>query len=198
MGYSNYKNLRQVVDKFDLQVRNSTIIKNVEPLAPSEWLKKSLEYAYLSPLSNEKVKSERIISPILTELQAIYKDKLTLFSGEELNVQPEDDLNGACDFFFAAIPEAYLLEAPIVSLTEAKDEDMDYGIAQCAAQMIAARIFNKKKEQPTSIIWGCSTTAGEWKFLKLEGNLLSINKDSFYINELGVLLGAFHKIFETL
>ena len=38
----------------------------------------------------------------------MYKDKYTMFSGEELNVKPEDDLSGACDFFFSAVPDAYL------------------------------------------------------------------------------------------
>ena len=108
------------------------------------------------------------------------------------------DLNGACDFFFAALPDAYILEAPIVTLAEAKDEDLDYGIAQCTAQMIGAQIFNEQAGHPTPEIWGCSTTAGEWKFLKLNKNTLYVDANSYYVDKLDVLLGAFHQIFEGI
>lgn len=157
-----------------------------------------MEIAYLNPLSNEKVKSERLISPILSEVHRLHKDKLTLFSGEELNVDIEKGLNGACDFFFSVHPRAYLLEAPIVTLAEAKDEDMDYGIAQCTAQMIGAQLFNQQEEKEIPAIWGCATTAGEWKFLKLENKNLYVDVSTYYINKLDELLGAFHIIFKNL
>lgn len=196
MGYSSFKNLRQVTQKFDLTVRQANLLSSVESIEPSDWLKKTVELAYAVPLSNEKVKSERLISPVLTEVHQLFKDKLTLFSGEELNVQPENGLNGACDFFFSAVPNAYLLEAPIVSLTEAKDEDMDYGIAQCTAQMLGAQIFNANAGKSIDTIWGCSTTAGEWKFLQLTDKTLYIDVNSFYLNQLNQLLGAFKAIFK--
>ncbi|MEM1124535.1 MAG: hypothetical protein AAGJ18_29120 [Bacteroidota bacterium] len=198
MGYSNFRNLRQISQKFNLTVRQANLLTNIQPVEPSDWLKKTVELAYAVPLSNEKVKSERLISPVLTEVHQLFKDKLTLFSGEELNVKPEDGLNGACDFFFSAVPNAYLLEAPIVSLTEAKDEDMDYGIAQCTAQMLGAQIFNANAGQPIDVIWGCSTTAGEWKFLKLIDKTLYIDVNSFYLNQLDQLLGAFNAIFREI
>ena len=78
MGYSNYKKLRQVVDKFDLKVRQAMLFKNIQPSPPSDWLVQTLNIAYAIPMSNEKVKSERVISPILSEIHQLYKDKLTL------------------------------------------------------------------------------------------------------------------------
>lgn len=197
-GYSNYKKLRQVVDKFDLKVRQVNLLEGVQPFPPSDWLTTTLSIAYSIPMSNEKVKSERVISPILSEVHQLYKNKLTLFSGEELNVLPDDNLNGACDFFFSSVPNAYLLEAPIVSMTEAKDEDMDYGIAQCAAQMIGAQIFNQQSGQPVDVIWGCATTAIEWKFLKLTGKTLYIDEASFTTERIDKLIGAFRWIFKDL
>lgn len=194
MGYSNYKNLRKVVDTFGIKVQQDALFDVIEPLPPSDWLLKSLEIASAIPLSNEKVKSERVISPILSEVHLHHKERLTLFSGEELNVKPELDLNGPCDFFFADAPKAYLLEAPIVALAEAKDEDMDYGIAQCTAQMIAAQLFNQDAGTPTPIVWGCSTTAAEWKFLRLEQNLLTVDEKSYFTNKLEDLLGVFQLI----
>lgn len=170
----------------------------VEAVESSPWLKESIQLAYLIPLSNEKVKSERLISPILTEVHRLHQHKLTLFSGEELNVEPENDLNGACDFFFSLKPESYLLEAPIVTLTEAKDEGLDYGMAQCTAQMVGAQRFNEQEGKPIETIWGCATTAGEWRFLKLTGTTLYVDLHSFYVDKLDVLLGAFCAIFKEL
>lgn len=195
MGYSNYKKLRQVVDKFGLITKKVRLFHDINPVQPTDWLIRTIELADAIPLSNEKVKSERIISPVLTEVHQMHKSKVALFSGEELNVEPENDLNGACDFCFSANPEAYLLEAPIVSLAEARDEDLDYGIAQCAAQMIGAQKYNLLRGDEVPIIFGCATTAGEWKFLKLEGNTLYIDLKSYYINQLDILLGAFNKVF---
>ena len=100
MGYINYKNLKQVSKKFNLQTKKKRLLPNLEAVEPSDWLKKSIELAYNVALSNEKVKSERLISPILTEVHETFKDRLALFSGEELNVDPANDLSGACDFLF--------------------------------------------------------------------------------------------------
>lgn len=194
MGYSNYKKLKQVTDKFGLGTQKMFFFENVPPIEPSDWLKQSIKIAYAISLSNEKVKSERLISPILSEVHLLHQDKIALFSGEELNIQPENDLNGACDFFFSSNPTSYLLKAPIVALAEAKDEDMDYGIAQCTAQMIGAQLFNEMEGKPTPTVWGCATTAGEWKFLRLTEQTLYVDINNYYIDRLDVLLGAFHQI----
>ena len=194
MGYSKYKKLKVVTEKFGLKVEKRSLFTDIVPIQPSDWLLKTISLAYSVALSNEKVKSERLISPVLTEVHQLHIDKITLFSGEELNVQPENNLNGACDFFFSANPHAYLLEAPIVAFAEAKDEDLEYGIAQCTAQMLAAQIFNREAGHPTPTIWGCATTAGEWQFLQLQENQIYIDNTSYYIDKLDILLGVFSQI----
>lgn len=198
MGYSNFKRLKQVTEKFGIGNRRAVLFTDIQPIEPSAWLKQSITIAYAIALSNEKVKSERVISPILSEVHLTHRDRITLFSGEELGVSPEEDLNGACDFFFSASPDSYLLEAPIVAFTEAKDEDMEWGIAQCAAQMVAAKRYNEMNNKPTSTVWGCATTAGEWKFLKLTDTTLYIDEQSYFIDRLEILLGVFHQIISQL
>jgi hypothetical protein len=198
MGYSNYKKLKQVVDKFGITTQRSQLFAQITPIEPSEWLKQSMNIANAVMLTNEKVKSERLISPILSEVHLLHKHKLSLFSGEELNVDVANDLNGPCDFFFSANPNSYLLTAPIVAFAEAKDENIDYGIAQCTAQMIGAQLFNQLSEKTTPTIWGCSTTGGEWRFLKLTDKILYVDEQSYYIDKVDVLLGIFHQIIEQL
>lgn len=123
MGYSNFRSLKVVTKKFGLKTERVNLFDSIVPITPSDWLKTTVEYAYMIPLSNEKVKSERLISPILTEVHRLHQDKLSLFSGEELNVDSENDLNGACDFFFSAVSGAYLLEAPIVTIIDVKKKN---------------------------------------------------------------------------
>lgn len=101
-------------------------------------------------------------------------------------------------FSFPANPNSYLLTAPIVAFAEAKDENIDYGIAQCTAQMIGAQLFNQLSEKTTPTIWGCSTTGGEWRFLKLTDKILDVDEQSYYIDKVDVLLGIFHQIIEQI
>ena len=64
MGYSNFKNIKTVSKKFNLDVTMSRLFDNVQLVEPSSWLVESLEMAEMMPLTNEKTKSERIVSPI--------------------------------------------------------------------------------------------------------------------------------------
>jgi hypothetical protein len=194
MGYSNFKKLSQVTNRFGLQHELGDIFPKIKPVKPSRWLRDSLDMAREMPLTNEKVKAEKLISPILTEVVHVYKTKLTLFSGEELTVDSSKDLAGACDFFFALHPPKVEMEAPIVSLAEAKDEDMEWGVAQCAAQMYAAQVFNEQHNRSVPIIFGCATTGVEWKFLKLENNTFTIDRQSY--TTIPQILGAWHQVIE--
>ena len=143
MGYSKYKKIRNVVKKFNLELQSVQLFGEIERVEPSNWLQETLRMADVSLLTSEKAKSERLISPILVEVFQAYKLKISFFSGEQLNIRPNDDLAGECDFFFSLHPPKPYIDAPIISLAEAKNEDMNWGIAQCAAQMLGAKIFNE-------------------------------------------------------
>jgi len=196
MGYSNFKKIRQIKTKFGTPFVSVEIFSklNIEPIPPSEWLTISLDRAYASPPTNEKSKSERLVSPILLEVLEQYRDKITFFSGEEVNINIVDDLAGPCDFFFALTPPSLLLEAPIISIAEAKDEDLDWGIAQCSAQIYAAHLFNQQEGKNIPILYGCATTGSEWLFLKFENNTFYIDKKPQ--TDLPQILGTWHWILQ--
>lgn len=166
MGYPNFKKIRQLKTKFGTNFVSVNIFESADiiPILPSEWLTISLNRAYASPPTNEKSKSERLVSPILLEVLEQYREQITFFSGEEVNINAEDDLAGPCDFFFALTPPSLLLEAPIISIAEAKDEDLDWGIAQCSAQLYAAHLFNLQEGKNIPTLYGCATTGTEWFF----------------------------------
>lgn len=195
MGYSNFKKIKTVVKKFKLDMQLVDLFASVTPIEPSAWLIETLEMAEIAPLTNEKSKSERIVSPILLEIAKQYRNKISLFSGEDINVRSEDDLSGPCDFFFSLqLPKLYV-EAPIISLAESKDEDMEWGIAQCAAQMYGAKLYNEMEGKDIPIIYGCATDGIEWRFMKLENNVYFI--DNKTITELPKILGTWHQVLQS-
>lgn len=198
MGYSNYKNFGQTLAKFNLDEIDVDMFHATNVVQPSDWLRQTLTIADQVPLTNEKSKSERVISPILTEVALHFKQQITLFSGEELLVDAQNDLSGPCDFFFAKHPRKSVMQAPVVSLVEAKDEDLEYGQAQCTAQMYAALQYNAQKGKAIPFIYGCVVTGGDWRFLRLENNILTLDSKIYYLVELPKILGIFHQIIEEI
>ena len=196
MGYSKYKKLKVVTKKFGLSATQEELFAdNIATVAPSSWLVETLQMAKIVPLINEKVKSERIVSPILIDVANFFKDKITLFSGEKLEVNASDNLSGECDFFFTLIPRSPYLEAPIISLVEAKDDDMDYGIAQCAAQLYGTKLYNELDGQNIPILYGCATDGIEWKFMRFENNIFYL--DIKVYTDLKEILGIWHHIIKS-
>ncbi len=196
MGYSNYKSLRQALERLNLEETDMDLFSDVPPVEPSPWLKQTLEMAELSPLTNEKSKSERVISPILLEVSLCYKDKVALYSGEDLYVDDKQDLSGPCDFMIAKHPKKQVMQAPIISLAEAKDQDLDYGQGQCVAQMYAAQVYNVQRGKPQPFIYGCAVTGGDWKFLKLSENHLFVHEKTYYLSDLPKILGILHHVIQ--
>ena len=193
MGYSNYKQIKSVVKKFNLDMRLLNLFNDeIENIEPSSWLLETLQIAKGTPITNEKSKSERIVSPILLEVSRQYIDRISFFSGEALNVKPEDDLSGECDFFFALHPPKLYIDAPIISLAEAKDEDMEWGIAQCAAQMLGAKFYNEAEGKDIPFIYGCATDGIEWQFMKLENDVYYVDNKVF--TDLKEILGVWNYI----
>ena len=192
MGYSNYKKIKQVTKKFGLKARLMPLFTDIKPHQPSPWLVTSLEIAYKAPATTEKAKSERLVSPTLMEIVQAFEYQITLFSGEEMNVNASDDLAGPCDFFFGLYPLSPYIETPIISVVEAKDEDIEWGIAQCAAQLYGAHLMNIQDGKDIPVLYGCATDGVEWQFLKFENNTFTISPRP--VTDIAQVLGIWHWI----
>ena len=192
MGYSNFKKIKTVVKQFNLDLKMLRLFDLITPIAPSEWLEESLATMDFLPATNEKSKSERIISPILIEVVKSYKQQITLFSGEEIDIDSTQNLSGPCDFFFALQEPKPYIEAPIISIAETKDEDMEWGIAQCAAQIYGAKKFNEIENKEIPFIYGCATDGVEWRFMRFEDNIFYL--DTKIYTNLHEVLGVWHHI----
>jgi hypothetical protein len=85
-----------------------------------------------------------IIIPILLEVKRRSKHQISLFSGIDFNVNFEKGLNGICDYIIRFSPEQLFIRAPVITLVEAKNENIKAGLGQCVAEMIAAQLFNQR------------------------------------------------------
>ena len=100
---------------------------------------------------------------------------MSYFSGFDFNVDSSKGLSGFCDYILSAKPKQLEIVAPVFCLVEAKNAEIKRGLAQCGAEMYAAKIFNEQANNPRKIIYGCVTNAFSWAFLKLENDLLTID-----------------------
>jgi hypothetical protein len=81
---------------------------------------------------------------------------------------------------------------------EAKKEDINGGLGQCLAAMIAAQLFNQNQESDVERIYGSFTTGTNWKFLFIEGNTVYIDSVEYYIKEVDKILGILLQPFLSL
>jgi hypothetical protein len=184
MAYSDFKSIGSVKLAFGL-----TTIEDVQFLpaacsvAPSEILTAVLaENLPLATASgSEKARSELIISPVLVEVRRRLDRKIGLFSGEDFTVDVEAKLSGRCDFLISRSAEQLEIEAPVVILIEAKQADLKLGLGQCVAEMVAAQRFNQARDKPLPVIYGCVSSGILWRFLKLEGTVVTIDLTDYAI-----------------
>ncbi len=112
---------------------------------------------------------------MLVEVRRALLHRVSLYSGVELVVDASRGLWGVCDFLFSRSPEQVLLRAPVLAVVEAKQEDIKGALGQCAAEMLAARLFNERGEQPVGAVFGAVTTGDVWQFLRLSGDALVVD-----------------------
>ena len=133
----------------------------------------------------------------MLELKQEIKQKISLFSGKNLTIDAEQGLNGECDYIISLSPEQLFIRAPIITLVEAKNEDIIGGLGQCIAQMLAAQIFNEREENQITSVYGVVTTGTAWRFLRLTDKRVAIDTQEYYISNVPKILGIFHSIIDS-
>lgn len=199
MSYSEFKTIAQVQEKFGLTIKESeNLFVDIQPLTISDYLQQTLKrnLSIANAINTEKARSELLIAPILLEIRQIFDQKVGFFSGTEFNVDVEAGLNGFCDFLLTASSEIYEISCPVITLVEAKNENIKGGLGQCMAEMVAAQKFNAQNDQQLPI-YGVVTTGMIWKFLRLEEKTLWIDQEDYFIKEIGKLLGILSSPFQA-
>jgi hypothetical protein len=181
-----------VKEKFDLTtIEGDRFLPEIPNVEPSLWLQEALRrgISWAMAVGGEKARSEAIIAPVLLELKEILKSQISIFSGEEFNVEPESGLNGYCDFLVSRSTEQIAVEAPVLVLIEAKKADIKSGLGQCAAEMVASQKFNNARGRPIVTLYGCVTTGTAWRFMQLEGTTITVDLNDYPLPPVANLLG---------
>lgn len=197
MAYSDFT-LSKVRESFSLTIHEvDNLFESVLPFEASEFLTRSIkENLPLATANNtEKARSELLITPILLEIRRRYE--LGFFSGVEFTVDATRGLNGFCDYLLTASKEFYEIRQPVFTLVEAKNEDIEAGLGQCIAEMVAAQILNERTGVSAVPIYGCVTIGTEWKFLRLSGAQCEIDLRIYFIVEISKVLGILASPFAT-
>lgn len=190
MAYSDF-NLRKVQSDFSLTIREGRFFPEVAPVPPDQRLQETLEENLPLVLARgkEKGRSEWIINPVLTGVRRLLKQEISLFSGDDFNVDLARGLNGRVDFIISRSPRLLLIEAPVVTVVEAKKEDLNGGLGQCIAEMVAAQLFNAGQGNPIAKVYGCVSTGTAWKFLQLEEAVATIDLNEYPLPPVDQILG---------
>lgn len=192
MTYSEF-NLLSAKETFNLTfIENKNLFDHVEEIEPSPFLQQLLAnyYPLATAINTEKARSELIIAPVLAELKS-RSARVSLFSGRRFDVDPGRGLAGFCDFLICASPEQYEITAPVITVVEAKNENINGGLGQCIATMVAAQMFNQSQDA----ICGVVTTGSIWKFLNLTAAEVTIDSAEYYIGQVGKILGIMSGFF---
>ncbi len=195
MAYSDFT-LNEIRERFKIENKRTPILDIFTPMEASETLKEALKEVEELPIRSEKAKSEWIVVPILKELRNKNDKFFTIYSGDTLIADEKVGLRGECDFILAKDTGTFDINFPIIQIVEAKKNDVELGVPQCAAQLIGANIYNQKKGVNLDIIYGCVTTGNEWLFMLLEKDCIKINTKLYYLNEIENVLGIFQTIID--
>lgn len=200
MAYSDFT-LAKVRETFQVIIdEKRNLFKNVSPIEPSTILRILLEeYTQLATAINtEKARSELLIMPVLTEVRRQLNYQISLFSGTDFYVDASQGLNGFCDFILCGSEEQFYIKAPVLTIVEAKNENLKNVLGQCIATMLAAQLFNKNTQQEITRIYGVVTSGTNWRFLMLEGVTAYIDIVEYYINDVDKILGILLQPFQSV
>ena len=191
MAYSQFS-IEGIKNTFGITISEKFgIYDNLPDVNYSTLLAETLQYniPLALAITSEKARSEMIVTPILIELRKQLSEQISLFSGKEFNVDLERGLGGFCDFLISKQPEQLLIEAPVITLVEAKNDNIESGLGQCMAEMVAAQLFNQRKGNEVKAIYGVVTTGSNWKFMKLVDKTIEIDLNEYFLNNVGKILG---------
>ncbi|MDJ0553243.1 MAG: hypothetical protein QNJ68_02125 [Microcoleaceae cyanobacterium MO_207.B10] len=192
MSYSQFTNLETLETTFGITISDKIgIFANIPESKYSDLLAQTLQenIPLALAINTEKARSELIVTPILVELRKQFQYQISIFSGKEFNVDFEKGLNGFCDFLISRSAEQLLIKAPVVTLVEAKNDNIQTGLPQCIAEMIAAQLFNQQRNNQITEIYGTVTTGTNWKFIKLSNQIIEVDLNDYFIDNIGKIIG---------
>jgi hypothetical protein len=191
MSYSEFT-LETACQSFHLELDLGTDLFGTVPVVRVSALLRSILEDYIplaTSIHTEKARSEFIVAPILAEVRRLREKRISLFSGLNFEIDKTQGLEGTCDFILTASPNQLFVSRPVVMIVEAKNDNIKSGLGQCIAEMVAARLFNRRQQDGPETIHGAVTTGSIWKFLKLDEGRIFIDRPEYYLDQLDKVLG---------
>jgi hypothetical protein len=193
MAFSDFT-LESVARNLGITTQQGNLFPGVVPLSVTPWLRDTLAKGTQLDLISEKSRSEFIVVPILITSRELANGQLAIYSGQRLDVDSTSGLVGECDFILGLGPPVPPLRAPIATVVEAKKNDIEAGLGQCIAQMVAARRFNEASGREVTPVFGCVTTGEVWQFLRLKDTVALIDARRLYLDDVGKILAVIQAI----
>ena len=190
MPYSSFT-VAKVKKEFGLTtVEAGRFLPPIEPIAPSSRLQAVLEdLPWAIAVGSEKAKSEGIIYPVLQEVRKITNQPVSLFSGRDFTVDVDKGLTGFVDYLMSRSSEQLEIEAPVIIVGEAKRDNLNEGLGQCIAEMVAAQLFNQGNQVNIPRIYGAVSNGTQWRFLQLVGSTVAIDLMDYALPPVDQILG---------
>lgn len=184
--------------KFKLTITRARLFEQPPLLEPSSWLREMLNEGIDVSVISEKARSEFIVAPMLLYIREVNHGQISIYSGVKFDVDPAQGLRGTCDFILSRSQMLPTVQAPAFVMVEAKKNDIEEGLGQCAAEMVAAQLFNQREANEVPNIYGCVTTGESWQFLRLANTSLVIDQQRYFLVKLSEILGILDSIVKTI
>jgi hypothetical protein len=197
MRFSDFT-LEGAMETFGIEASLEPLFETNDPVETPPWLRIVLDRFVETPFLNERVRREAMAFPILHAAREVCAKGFTIYSSPRLDVDPERGLEGEVSYLFSTAAPLPVVMAPLVGVISFRSGEIEAGLGECLAQMIAASLFNQRKGQPNDTISGATTNGNEWLFLQLQKNRLRVNSESHYRSDLPRLMGAFRTLFAPI
>jgi|SRR5580704_4940665 hypothetical protein len=181
-------------EKYGIRLQDAELFEGCPPVEPTPALVEFLRRARHFRLVNERARAHRLVDPVLAELEMLYDGKITTIPEMSLDVKDVEGLSGYPDFVISAGSPNKIV--PIIAVVEAKKDDIDTGLPQCAAELYAAYLLD---QGVPARLYGCVTTGRDWQFLCLDGRdkQVVVDREIYLINEVARLLGVLRRMVDV-
>jgi len=197
MSYSDFKSLSQVHKRLGIEIKaESELYTQVKPAKLSAWFIETMKMAYLKAIriNTESSRQALIVDHVLMELNQHLN--ISFFLGNSFNIDSDKGLTGNPDGIISRSDNQLYITSPVAVLVEAKKSDLGSGLAQCIAEMEAARLFNQQEENNITVIYGVVTDGALWQFLSLKDNIATIDGYLYHFADGSLIVGILKSFFE--
>jgi hypothetical protein len=192
MAFSDYKNLAQVQEEFQIKYQEQNFVSEFRLDISSTFISElDFNLNTMDAFSSEAARCELVIFPVLREVYKSYHHKTALWVQKTFGFDAK--LSGTSDYLLSQKSELgkTILGFPLLMLIEAKRNDFEQGWGQCLAELVAADYLNQHQRA----VYGIVSDGKLWEFGRLQDNIFTKNITSYTITSLNELFYGINHLF---